>query len=194
MWCIVIWNWIPGKYEECLKQKREGIKSQRGLMHCRLRCECLLNDALSVKMNVYLTTSLMQGGMDRPQPSEQRFWQDVDYPRTNPLCPHWLWSPGGFLSNSRILVTKLIFCRWTRLTRSQLAGVCSSSSQHFSSGWSESSLLSQAATSTRRRRSSWPLPGFQKLLSRWVPWKGTLDVTVNAGGNWAGLPRQCEEV
>ena len=54
------------------------------------------------KVKEWCLSSHLQGGMDRPQPGEQRFWQDVDHPWANPLCSHWLWSSGECLSNLKI--------------------------------------------------------------------------------------------
>ena len=54
-------------------------------------CECLFDEKAEF---------LLKGGMDRSQPSEQRFWQDVDHPWADPLCAHRLWSPGEPLSKA----------------------------------------------------------------------------------------------
>ena len=36
----------------------------------------------------------LKGGLDGPQSSEQRVWQNVDHPRADSFCSHWLWSSG----------------------------------------------------------------------------------------------------
>ena len=109
--------------------------------------------------------SLIQGGLDRSQPGEQRFWQDVDHPWADPLCSDRLRSSGESKIGFKDL-WHMAGPRWTRLTRSQPAGVSQFSSQLLSSECLGLSSRSPAATWTRRRRSSWLLPGSLRQLSR----------------------------
>ena len=52
----------------------------------------ILNEPLTLKIIQLWRT--LKGGLDWPQPSEQRLWENVDHPRADSFCSHWLWSSG----------------------------------------------------------------------------------------------------